>query len=145
MPSMDTLRRRMGSAAAIGQIHKNQSDLVYEMTWDRDIDSRIGYFYDQKRDDEFDVSDDLHPQRSNTKIPIEIKFFEMEYNSLAKDEVGYHIAFKPGFDYKKSVPFYEEEYKNVVDSIWPIGLYADIPDSKGIFHRYLVIRMAILS
>ena len=139
MPSLDTYRRMKGNASTIGQVHKNQSDMVYEATWDRDIDSRIGWFYDQDRDDEYDVADGLHPERSKTKIPIEIKFFEMEYNSLSKDETGYHIAFKPSFNYKEVVPYYDTEYSQVVDSMFPIGLYCDIPDSKGNYHRYLVV------
>ena len=139
MPSLDTYKRLKGSANTIGQAHKVQSDLVMEATWDRDIDSRIGWFYDQDRDDEYELSDDLHPYNSKTKIPVEIKFFEMEYNSLSKDETGYHISFKPSFDYRQAIPYYDIEYKNVVDSMWPIGMYCDISDSKGVFHRYLVV------
>lgn len=139
MPSFETYKRIKGNTSSIGQAHKEQSDIVYEATWDRDIDSRVAYIYDQDRDDEYDLTDDLHPYNSKTKIPVEIKFFEMEYNSLSKDETGYHIAFKPSFDYKSVVPYYDKEYGNVVDSIFPIGQYLDIPDSKGIFHRYIVV------
>lgn len=139
MPSFDVYKRMKGNASSIGQIHKNQSDMIMETTWDRDIDSCIAWFYDQDRDDEYDVLDDLHPNKSKTKIPIEIKFFEMEYNSLSKDETAYHIIFKPSFNYKEVIPFYDKEYAQVVDSTFPIGLYFDKADSKGIYHRYLVV------
>ena len=139
MPSLDTYKRLHSGNKTVGEIHKQQSDQIMEMTWDRDIDSKIAYFYDQDRDDEYDLSDDLHPYKSKTKIPIEIKFFEMEYNSLSKDETGYHIMFKPSFDYKQFVPYYDEEYAKIVDSVFPIGMYFDLADSKGIYHRYLVV------
>ena len=139
MPSLDTYKRMKGNASTIGHVHKEQSDMIMEATWDRDIDSRVVYFYDQDRDDEYDLSDDLHPYNSKTKIPVEVKLFEMEYNSLAKDETGQHIIFKPSFDYKKAIPYYDKEYRDVVDSMFPVGLYMDAPDSKGIYHRYLVV------
>lgn len=139
MPSFETYKRIKGKANQIGEAHKQQSDMIMEATWDRDIDAKIGYFYDMERDEEFDISDDLHPDKTKKKIPIEVKMFEMEYNSLSKDETGYHIIFKPSFDYKKAVPYYDTEFRNVVDSMWPIGMYMDYPDSKGIYHRYLVV------
>ena len=75
-----------GNASTIGQIHKNQSDMIMETTWDRDIDSCIAWFYDQDRDDEYDVSDDLHPDKSKTKIPIEIKFFDTKLTEELLEE-----------------------------------------------------------
>lgn len=139
MPSLDIYKKIKGNTKTIGEGHKNQSDMVLEATWNNDINSKIAWFYDQDRDDEYELSDDLHPYKSQTKIPIEIKFYEIEYNSLSKDETGMHIMFKPSFNYQEAVPYYDREYKNVVDSVWPIGMYMDCADSKGIYHRYLVV------
>ena len=136
MPSLDKYKQMLVSSS-IGNAHKQQSDMIMEATWDRDIDSRIGYFYDQAHDDEFQVKDNLHPEKSKTKIPVEIKLFEIEYNSLSKDEVAYHIMFKPS--YKPNIPYYDEEFAEPLDAIFPVGLYVDAADSKGIFHRWLVV------
>ena len=136
MPNLD-LYKKINNTKTIGQAHKQQSDAVMESTWYNDIDSRIGWFYDQYHDDEFNVLDGLNPETSKTKIPIEIKFFEMEYNSLAKDEVAYHIMFKPS--YEPNIPYYEEQYSSLLGSHFPVGLYCDIQDSFGIYHRWLVV------
>ena len=128
-----------GNASSIGQAHKNQSDMIMEATWDRDIDSRIGFFYTQDRDEEFEIKTDLHPDKTKKKIPVDVKLFEMEYNSLSKDTVAYHISFKPSFNYEEVFPFYNKEFKEPLGADWPIGLYCDLQDSKGIFHRWLVV------
>jgi len=136
MPSLD-MCRKISNANTIGEIHKRNSDLVMESTWNTDIASRIGYLYDQEHDDEFDVEFDLNPQKSKTKIPVEIKFFEMEYNSLAKDEVSQHIMFKPS--YKPNVPYYEKKFAKPLGAEFPIGLFCDIADSRGIYQRWMIV------
>ena len=139
MPSLDTYKRMIGNANTIGQVHKNQSDMVMEMTWYRDIDAKTAWFYDMDHDEEFDIADDLHPDKTKKKIPIDVKMFEMEYNSLSKDETGYHLIFKPSFNYKQAIPYYDEKFHDPLGSDWPIGMFCDYPDSKGIYHRYLVV------
>lgn len=137
MPDLDFYKRKSGGVKTSGQAHKRQSDVIMEATWNRDIDSRIGWFYDQDHDDEFEVEDALHPEKSKTKIPVEIKLFEMEYNSLAKDEVAYHIMFKPS--YEPNIPYYDEKFAKPLGATYPTGLYMDAADSKGIYHRWLVV------
>ena len=138
MPSFDAYQKMYGGKTQ-GQVRKDDSDMVMLATWDEDISSRVGYFYTQALDDEFEVSDDLHPEKSKTKIPIDIKFYEVEYNSLAKDEVGQHLMFKPDFNYKTTVPYYEEEFVKRLGASFPNGLFCDVADDKGIYHRYLCV------
>jgi hypothetical protein len=138
MPSLDLYKKMLGSPKTIGEAHKFESDKIMEWTWNNDTDSKIGYFYTQDRDEEFRNRSTLHPERTH-KIPIEIKFFEMEYNSLSKDEVAFHIMFKPSFDYKNVVPYYDEEFLRPLGSSFPIGLYCDISDSNGNYNRWLVV------
>lgn len=137
MPSL-SMQQRLNArkGATIGQVHKYESDQIMEATWDNDIDARIAYLYDQDHDDEFDKKDDLHPDKTS-KIPVEIKFFEMEYNSLAKDEVAYHILFKPS--YEPNVPYYDEKFKKPYGAHYPIGLYIDIEDNYGVYNRWLIV------
>lgn len=136
MPSLD-LYKKINNAKTIGQAHKKQSDDIIEHTWDTDIDSRIGWFYDQEHDDQFDIEDNMNPEKSRTKIPVEVKLFEMEYNSLSKDQIAYHLMFKPS--YKPNIPYYDDVFKKPLGAHFPIGLYCDVADSEGIYHRWLVV------
>ena len=138
MPSFDSYKRMLGNPKTIGEAHKIESDKVMEWAWNNDIDAKVAYFYTQDRDEEFRIRTGLHPEKTR-KIPVEIKFFEMEYNSLAKDEVAYHVSFKPSFDYKKTIPYYDEEFAEPLGALFPIGLYCDIPDSRGVYNRWLVV------
>ena len=137
MPSL-SMQKRLNDlkGKTLGQVHKYESDRIMEATWYNDIDARIGYLYDQAHDDEFEVKDDLHPEKTS-KIPVEIKFFEMEYNSLAKDEVSQHIMFKPS--YKPNVPYYDDKFAKPLHAEFPIGLYIDVADSRGDYQRWLIV------
>lgn len=134
MPSFDLYKKTLNNTN--GQVRKNESDLIMEYTWDEDIATRLAYFYDQEHDDEFEVVDDLHPE-STDKIPISIKFIEIEYNSLSKDEVAFHIQFKPS--HVPCIPYYKEKFITPYKAHYPIGLYCDIPDNTGVYHRWLVV------
>lgn len=138
MPSFDLYKKMLGNQN-VGQSSKAQSDEVMEATWYNDMDAKTAYFYSQKYDDEFEINDDLHPEKSSTKIPVEVKLFEMEYNSLSKDEVAWHLIFKPSFDYREVIRYYDEDFARPLNSVFPIGMYCDYPDSKGIYHRWLVV------
>ncbi len=137
MPSLDMYNKLLHNAKSSGQAHKIQSDMVMEGTWYNDIASKTGYLYDQEHDDEFDLVDDLHPYNSLTKIPVELKHYEIEYNSLAKDEVSHHIMFKPS--YVPNVPYYDEKFAKPLGALYPIGLFCDLPDESGIYRRWIVV------
>jgi len=138
MPSFE-LYKKLNGASNVGQAVKAQSDAVMEATWNNDMDSKIAYFYSQEHDDEFETRDDLHPEKSLSKIPVEVKLFEMEYNSLSKDEVAWHLLFKPSFDYRDVIPYYDEDFKKTLHSTFPIGMYFDYPDSKEKYQRWLCV------
>lgn len=138
MPSFE-MYKKLNGATNVGQAVKAQSDAIMEATWYNDMDAKTAYFYSQEYDDEFETRDDLHPEKSLNKIPVEVKLFEMEYNSLSKDEVAWHLLFKPSFDYHDVIPYYDEKFVKNLHASFPIGLYCDYPDSKGIYHRWLVV------
>lgn len=137
MPSFDLYKKMYGGRTQ-GQVRKDDSDMVMERTWREDISSCVAYFYSKDYDSEFNSLDGLHPEGTD-KIPIDIKFFEIEYNSLNKDEVPYHIMFKPSFDYRDLVSYYDEEFGLPYGAAFPDGLFCDIPDSKGEYHRWLCV------
>ena len=136
MPSLNSYKKILGSPKTVGQEHKDKSDMVMNATWYNDLSAKTVWFYDQEHDEEFEVRDNLHPERTH-KIPVEVKLFEVEYNSLAKDETAYHLQFKPG--YECTIPSYEDKFAKPLKSTFPIGLYFDSADSNGIFHRWLVV------
>lgn len=110
-----------------------------DATFDNDIQYMIGYFYDYYHDDERLIYKDLHPKDSQSKVPIEIKYITNSHNSESKDQVGYYIQFKTTFENPIS---YYEEYVKKWDSEFPVGLFADLPDEKGIYRKWLVTERA---
>lgn len=137
MPSFDAYQKMYGGKTQ-GQVRKDDSDQIMLATWNEDIDSKVAYFYSKTYDSEFESETDLQPYKTK-KIPIDIKFFEIEYNSLNKDEVPYHIMFKPGFDYKSVISYYDEEFNSPYEAEFPDGLFVDIPDEKGIYRRWVCV------
>jgi hypothetical protein len=138
MPSLSTYKNIMNiTGRTSGQAKKLNSDMILEATWDDDISSRVGYLYDYYHDDEFDVEYDLHPNISKTKIPIDIKFIEVSYNTMDKDQVAYHIQFRPS--QKCNVPYYDKVFAKKYHTRFPLGLYIDIPDNNNNYQRWLVV------
>lgn len=123
-----------------GQQHAVDAQNIIENTWYDDMASTIGYFYDYYHDDEVDIYTDLHPEQSKTKIPIDIKYILSSYRSLAKDEVDSRIMFKPS--YVCNISYYEEKFKKLTGSTFPVGLYCDIKNEHGVWQRWLVINTA---
>lgn len=124
----------------IGNVHKLQSDMIEEYTWDNEIESRIGYFYDWNHDTHHTQLIDLHPEADEYKVPMDIKYIVASKQTMAKDAITYHLQLRPS--QKCVVNYYEEEFKNRYDSVYPVGLYCDIKDSKGIWNRWLVCATA---
>jgi len=123
-----------------GNAHSVDAKDVIEASWNDDPASMIAYFYDYDHDDEKDKNHDLHPEKSKTKIPIEIKYILSAYKTLNKDEVDLRIMFKPS--YKCTVPYYKEKFEELVGGTFPTGLYCDIADENGIWNRWLVVATA---
>ena len=121
-----------------GEVRKIQSDSIIENTWFRDLQSCVGYLYDFYHDDEPTKNTGLNPDKSKTKIPIDIKFIINSYNSDNKTQVPYSIQFKPSQEC--NVDYYEEQFSQICNSEFPLGLYIDIPDNKGVYRRWLVYK-----
>ena len=138
MPSFDFYKRVLGNKTG-GQVRKEQSDFIMDYTWNEDIQAKKAYIYDYFHDDEKLKLSHLNSPRSKTKTEVDIKFIINSYNSESKDEVGYHIQFKPNF--KCPINYYEQ-YNEKYGSEYPIGLYIDIPDEQGIYRKWIVAEYA---
>lgn len=61
MPSLSTARRvataKTNNSRTLGQLYKEDSDRIMELVWDGDIQSKIGYIYDYKHDDQPNLRD----------------------------------------------------------------------------------------
>ena len=141
MPSFTSFSRILGtSGITAGQARKMDSDMIMEATWDRDIQSRVAYFYDYYHDSEPTKLRNLNSANDPKKIPIDIKYIVSSSQTYDKDPVTYHIQFKPS--HICGVNYYKEMFEDRYGGIYPCGLYVDIPDNKGNYNRWLVVDKA---
>ena len=163
MPSLETARRirQISYSPTIGNQLKEMSDFGMQETWSNDVQTRTCYIYDYYHDDQFDEfkSSGYDPSLSKSKIKVDLKFVVKEYKSLAKDDPEYHIQFSP-YDWNKKFRFDSngimsnfipdnEEQESLKETIeerfnkyqinYPIGLYCDIPDDRGIYSKWMIV------
>ena len=163
MPSLYTARkiRNLNYSPAIGNYLKEMSDFGMQETWYNDIQTRTCYIYDFDHDDQFDETkrSGYDPSLSKSKIKVDLKFIIKEYKSLSKDDPEYHIQFSPN-DWNNRFKFDDDERmsnlevdnegqmslreaieKNFskLDIHFPIGLYVDIPDDRGVYWKWMIV------
>lgn len=145
MPSLQTARRianaKTNNAKTIGQIYKEQSDDLMEWTWETDEQSKFCYIYDWKHDDSPNMNIGM-TYENTTKTPIDAKILVSKYGSIDKDSPTLQCQFKPSqkeYFTENDDLFYMEEYrkKYQLDDIF-VGMYLDVPDKKGVYHRHLI-------
>lgn len=154
MPSLSTARRiasiKNNGARTIGEIYKEDSDWLMDYTWENDIQSKKCYIYDYEHDDffvdEFNIVRSLKEGMTyehTNKTCIDAKFIVKTYQSMDKDQVEYYIQFRPNqkmyFDEGDEL-YYFEKLRKRYNSAFPIGLFLDIPDDAGRYHKWLVCR-----
>lgn len=155
IPSLQTARRianaKTNNAKTLGQIYKEESDFLMEETWDNSIASKTCYIYDYFHDDFF--TDEHGITRSlaegmtygNTnKTKIDAKFIIKSYQSMDKDQVEYYLMFRPSqpvrFNKGDDLYYYETDFRKRYGATFPIGLWVDLPDDKGVYHKWLICR-----
>lgn len=145
MPSLATARRqantRQNDGKTIGQLHKEVSDLQMESLWDFDPQSKIAYIYDYFHDDQPDKKDHM-TYENTTKTRIDAKFVVKSYQSIDKDQVEYYLQFRPSqpleFSDGDDLYYYETDFHKRYGADFPIGMYCDLADDRGIYHRWLI-------
>lgn len=134
---LEVYRRLVGASGnAMSCAIKRQSDMVIEATWDRDPHAFRGYIYDYFSDDSVGTLRELSPWESKTKVPVDIKFTVAQKGTLSKDQVEYHLQFRPS--HKCPLDYYKADYDYRYGMEYPIGLYIDLPDEKGIYRKWLI-------
>ena len=146
MPNLETARRMLSvqnnGATTVGQIHKDTSDKYMEWTWDDDVQSRTCFIYDYLHDDTPTLKDHIMHGDDTTKTRIDAKFIISSYGSIDKDQVAYHLMFKPSqkidFEEGDDLYYYETDYKQKYGSSHFIGQFIDVPDDNGVYYRWLI-------
>lgn len=145
MPSLTTARRiasaKSNNASTIGQIHKENSDWTMEETFWNDPQSKVAYIYDYLHDDQPDKKDHM-TYETTTKTRIDVKLIVKTYSSIDQDQPEFYCQFKPSqkieFDEGDELYYYETEYRKKYGMEFPLGLFMDIPDDRGIYRKWLV-------
>ena len=140
MLSFDDMKERYNNVGTMGQQLKIISDEVMQETFDNDIQTRQCYIYDYYHDDQSDIEYGYNPALSETKIPVKLKFIVKTYKSMAKDDPEYHIMFEPNVWNSMSCKpdWFVKNYEKLGVK-FPVGLYVDIPDDRGIYYRWIIM------
>lgn len=141
MPNLSMYSRMLGSYGfTSGEARKSDSDMIMEATWDGDIQSRVAYIYDYYHDSEPLKLRNLSSCNDRLKTAIDIKYVNHTTQTYDKDTITYHIQFKPR--QKCNLQYFKELYEDTYSSIFPCGLYIDIPDDSKQYNRWLIVNTA---
>lgn len=129
------------SYPTLGEKLKSDSDKMMDLMWDNDIQSKVCYIYDFYHDDSPNMNIGM-TYENTTKTPIDAKILVSKYGSIDKDAPTLQCQFKPSqkeYFTEEDDLFYMEEYrkKYQLDDIF-VGMYLDVPDKKGVYHRHLI-------
>lgn len=125
----------------LGEKLKSDSDMLMELTWDNDEQSKLCYIYDWKHDDSPSMNIGM-TYENTTKTPIDAKIIVSKYGSIDKDTPTLQCQFKPSqkeYFAEDDELFYMEDYRKKyhLDDIF-VGMYLDLPDKKGVYHKHLI-------
>lgn len=140
MPSFDEMKRKYSKVTTLGEQYKIMADQAIQDTFDNDLQARQCYIYDYHRDDQSELEYGYDPSLSKTKIPVKLKFIIKTYKSIAKDDPEYHIMFEPNVWNSMSCKpdWFVNNYEKFGVN-FPVGLYVDIPDDRGVYHKWLIM------
>lgn len=150
MLSFDNARRiasiNHNGAKTVGKMHKEESDLMMELTWDNDIQSRVCYIYDYFHDNQKDKKSHM-TYENTTKTRIDAKFITKTSQSVDKDQVEYYVQFKPSqkteFTAGDELYYFERDYRNRYGNNDFIGMYIDIPDDNDVYRKWIIVKKEI--
>ena len=139
MLSFDNMAKIYNNVNTIGQELKIMSDEAIQDTFDNNIGTKLCYIYDYFHDDQPEALSGYDPSKSLTKIPVKLRFIVKAYKSAAKDDPEYHIMFEPDVWNSMSCKpdWFDKEYGRLGIN-FPIGNYVDIPDDRGIYHKWII-------
>lgn len=111
-----------------------------------DLQSKVCYIYDYFHDDKPHLADNI-THENTTKTRIDAKFIVTKYASIDKDQIEYHLQFKPSqkmrFNESDELFYFETDYRNRYRCDPFIGKYVDIPDDTGEYHKWMIVQKEI--
>lgn len=126
----------------LGDKLKSDSDRIMEITWNNDIQSKKAYIYDYFHDDQPEKARGM-TYENTIKTPIDVKFIVKSYQSIDKDQVEFYLQFRPSqkfnFEQGDDLYYFETDYRQKYKVEFPIGLYVDLPDSRGVYEKWLIV------
>ena len=137
--------------STLGEKLKSEADTLMELTWDNDLAAKTCYIYDHFHDDFFtdehgitrSLAEGMTYENTN-KTKIDAKFIIKSYQSMDKDQVEYYLMFRPSqpvrFNEGDDLYYYETDFRKRYSATFPIGLWCDIPDDTGVYHKWLICR-----
>ena len=105
---------------------------LLESTWSADPYTRKCYLYDCSRDDQPALNGGM-TYDNTTKLPLEAKFFSRSCRHAGHTHTEYEVCFRPS---QTTPGFYEETFGP--SAAFPAGLYLDIPDEQGLYHKWIL-------
>ena len=139
MLSFEDMQIACQNVGSHGQQLKEMSDMVMQHTFDTDIGTKLCYIYDYYHDDQPEELKGYNPALSKTKIPVKLKFIVKAYKSAAKDDPEYHIMFEPDvWNSMSCKPQWFVDGYEKFGITFPVGLYVDIPDDRGVYQKWLI-------
>lgn len=135
----------------LGEKLKSEADQLMELTWDNDLAAKTCYIYDYFHDDFFidehgitrSLAEGMTYENTN-KTKIDAKFIIKSYQSMDKDQVEYYLMFRPSqsvrFNEGDDLYYYETDFRKRYGATFPIGLFVDVPDDRGVYHKWIVCR-----
>lgn len=140
MISFDDMKALSNKKGTIGRQLKDMSDMVMQETFDNDIQTKLCYIYDYYHDDQPDKQYGYDPSLSQTKFPVKLKFIVKSYKTFSKDEPDYHIQFEPdSWNTGSCVPEWFGRNYERFGVRFPLGLFVDIPDDRGVYHKWMTV------
>lgn len=139
------------NCSTLGEKLKSDSDTLMEFTWDNDPAAKTCYIYDHFHDDFFtdehgitrSLAEGMTYKNTN-KTKIDAKFIIKSYQSMDKDQVEYYLMFRPSqpvrFNEGDDLYYYETDFRKRYGATFPIGLFVDVPDDRGIYHKWIICR-----
>lgn len=130
----------------LGEKLKSDSDKLMELTWNGDLQSKVGYIYDYAHDDQPDINHHMTYEHT-TKTRVDVKVIVKSYSSMDKDQPEFYLQFKPSqkyeFEKNDELYYFEKDYRQKFDMEFPIGTFIDLPDDRGIYRKWIICEKEI--
>ncbi len=123
----------------LGQKYKELTDHVVQQTFYNDLATRPCYLYDYSHDNHKKQLHGYDPTDTDKKVKVWLKVMIAEYATALDDFPQHQIMFEPDvWNEQSCVPDWWKAYADL-DIDFPVGLYVDIPDDRGVYHKWLVV------